>query len=561
MPGLPKEKFQSVTIAGAGPVGLVLACELGVRGIPVTVLEQQGEHLRHPKANNFSARTMEIFRRHDLSQTIRSQGGLPRDRATDIGYFTSMTGGWELHRVPWPSTADSENIHDPLWPTPEPVFRTTQMKVEPVLLQHARTFPSVNIRFGVGATGIKEDAEGVVVTALNSVTGETETIRSDYVVGCDGGRSTIRELLNIQLAGEGGLNQEFLGGAMQATYFRAPTLLSLFPHRDTWMHWIMSPMGRGIVVLINAAEAEFLVHFQLAPGDTAGPELFDERFAAMVGQKIPYEIISSAVWRAGLGLVAERYRKGRCFLAGDALHLFTPTGGMGVNTGIEDAFNLGWKLAHVCQGLASPQLLDSYEVERKPIGVRNTGFALSFARNAGGCPVSRHICEDGPEGEAARAETSAYLARCIDLEFVNPGLQLGARYDGSPIVIGDGAPPPPDRSDKYVPSGVPGGRLPHVWLRDGSSLYDHLGQEFTLICLARDEDVSTWRQAGRDLLGGLDVVHLPDESELGELIAARAALVRPDQHIAWRGNPSEVDAHAILSTAIGSSMPAVAAAH
>lgn len=541
---------ESVIIAGAGPVGLLLACELGSRGIPVTVLEPQSELLRHPKANNFAARTMEIFRKQGISRTIRDQGGLPRNRATDIGYFTTMTGR-ELHRIPWASPDEAQRNPDPLWPTPEPTFRTTQMVVEPALLAHARTYPSVTIHFNFGLVDFEQDAEGVTVTAKHSATGKTETLRALYLVGCDGGRSRVREILGIELAGEGGLNQQFMGGPMQATYLRAPTLLSIFPHGDTWMNWTMSPRGRGIVVLINPEKSEFLVHFQLAPKETADADSFDKHFEAIVGQRIPYEIISTSPWRAGLGLVAEHYRQGRCFLAGDALHLFTPTGGMGVNTGIDDAFNLGWKLAMVCKGIAAPTLLDSYEIERRPIGKRNTGFALRFARNAGGCPISEHLCEDGPAGDAARAETAAYLEKYMRFEFVTPGFQFGARYDGSPIVIGDDGIPPADEPNLYIPSGVPGGRLPHVWLRDGTSLFDNLGREFTLICLGSGEDPSAWETTAAELLGGISVLRLSNELELHELIGGNAVLVRPDQHIAWRGSLANADPHEILATVSG----------
>ena len=543
-------KQNRVVIVGAGPVGMLLASELGVRGVPVTVLETKSSLIAHPKANTHNARSMEIYRRHDITDRLRSTG-LPLDRPTDVGYFTRLFGR-ELHRVPLPSSIAAQaevRKPDTRWPTPEPQLRTTQMALEPLLLERARSFPCVDVRFGTTVEALEQDDNGVRVRATNEA-GAAETFGADYAVGCDGGRSFVRKQLGIGFAGEGGLQMDFLGGPMLATYFRAPTLLSRFPHSPAWMHWMMLPSTRSILVTIDPVKHEFLLHVQLGQDDATSFD-FGERLARVAGEPIPYEIISSAEWRAGIGLVADHYRSGRVFLAGDAVHLFTPTGGFGLNTGIEDAFNLGWKLARACKGDADAALLDSYELERRPIGLRNTAYALSLAAKSGACPVSESLEDPGEEGEAARAATATHLARFVRWEFDTPGIQLGGRYDRSPLIIADEGPLPPDLPEEYVPSGAPGGRLPHIWCRDGSSLFDHLGQEFTMIGLTGEDGAADWEAAAREVGADLIVLSLPDEPKLRALIGADWVLVRPDQYIAWRGSIEEADLTSILATAAG----------
>jgi 2-polyprenyl-6-methoxyphenol hydroxylase-like FAD-dependent oxidoreductase len=525
---------------------------LGARGIAVTVVEEKRALARHPKANTQSARSMEIYRRHGISRRIRDLG-LPPDRATDVGYFTRLFGH-ELFRVSLPSPAEAESAvraGDDRWPTPEPQFRITQMVLEPVLLERALSFASVEVRFGWKAIELRSGDQRVQLTIENVDSRERQEITAGFGVGCDGGRSFVRKSLGIRFLGHGGLEMDFLGGHMLATYFRAPSLLARFPHKDTWMHWIMQPAGRSILLIIDPQAHEFLVHFQIAPDEDTDDIDFASRLAAIVGEPVPHEIISSARWRAGIGLVAERYGDGRCFLVGDAAHLFTPTGGFGLNTGIEDAFNLGWKLAAVCKGISAPSLLDSYEIERQPVGRRNTSYALELARRNGECPVSNALDDAGPAGVAARAATTAHLSKYARWEFDTPGVQLGARYDGSPLIARDPGEAPADSPTRYLPCGVPGGRLPHVWLRGGRSLFDELGPEFTLIVMKSPADADPWCAAARTSGMELAVLDLAHEDGLAALIGAECVLVRPDQHIAWRGGLHTSSPGSILSAAAG----------
>jgi 2-polyprenyl-6-methoxyphenol hydroxylase-like FAD-dependent oxidoreductase len=538
-----------VAIVGGGPVGLLLACELGIRNVPVVVIDQRPELLPHPKANTHNARSMEIYRRHGIANRLRAIG-LPQDRPTDVAYLTRFYGR-ELHRVVLPSPLEAQReVRQPgtRWPTPEPQLRTTQMALEPLLLDRARSFCSVEVRYGWNATAFSQDSTGVCLSG-EQPGGAQFQVSAAFAVGCDGGRSFMRRQLGIRLLGEGGLEMDFLGGRMLATYFRAPQLLESFPHGPSWMNWIMHPSGRAILVVIDPQRHEFLMHFQLKPD--ARDTDFPARLAQAVGAPVEHEILSSAEWRAGVGLVAERYREGRAFLAGDAAHLFTPTGGFGLNTGIEDAFNLGWKLGAALRSESSPALLDSYDVERRAIGLRNTAYALKLTANNGACPVSPHLDEDGEAGDAARAQTAAHLARYARWEFDTPGMQLGGRYNGSPIISSDECDVPQDSPTTYVPSAVPGGRLPHVWDAQGRSLFDRLGPEFTAIGFRDLESETAWRAAAALTGVPITIVPLPAEGELARICNADWILVRPDQYIAWRGSARPGSLEDVLATAAG----------
>jgi hypothetical protein len=259
-------------------------------------------------------------------------------------------------------------------------------------------------------------------------------------------------------------------------------------------------------------------------------------FQAAVGAPIELEILSRGTWTAGHALVAERFQRGHVLLGGDAVHLFTPAGGLGYNTAIDDAVNAGWKLAAVLKGLAHPSLLESYEQERRPLAVRNTGFARTFADSLGLFAPTPEIEDDTPDGAEARRAAGAYFTAHARAEFNIPGVTFGGRYDGSPIVVPDGTAPPPDAANAYTPTACPGGRAPHLWLPDGRSLYDTFGFEWTLLRLRRESPVAT-DIAKAAASAGLDLTVVDiDRDDARDLYAADAALIRPDQIVAWRGS-------------------------
>ncbi len=277
-----------------------------------------------------------------------------------------------------------------------------------------------------------------------------------------------------------------------------------------------------------------------------------QRLRRSTGADIPIEIIALNPWTAGVALVAESFGRGRVALAGDAVHLFTPTGGFGMNTGLDDAANLSWKLAALVQGWGGPSLLASYERERRPIALRNTSAARGFAQNVGDVPVPPEMEEDSPAGAAARAKVGAYLSTFGE-EFASIGVQLGARYDGSPIIVPDGA-PPADNLVEYHPSSVPGGRAPHLWLNGargaGDSLFDTFGIGFTLLRLGTSPpDGAAFAAAAKSRSVPLHIVDVPDAAAR-DLYACDLCLIRPDQHVAWRGNTTD-DANRIIARVIG----------
>jgi hypothetical protein len=316
------------------------------------------------------------------------------------------------------------------------------------------------------------------------------------------------------------------------------------------MYWTVNSDRRAFMASVNGRD-QFNFHTQLKPGeseqisDAEAKAMFETAFAA----PLDIEIIARSAWNAGYTLVAEKFQRGRIFLGGDAAHLFTPAGGLGYNTAVEDAVNLGWKLNAVLKGWGGPALLVSYETERQGIARRNTTYARGFADSLGLFVPPPELEDEGPAGEAARKLTGDHFNHHARFEFNIPGITFGGRYDGSPIVVSDGTAPPPDAVNSYQPTGCPGGRAPHLWLGDGRSLYDALGFEFTLLQLgAKPVDSAPFRAAADAMNMPLSVMAIAND-EARELYGADLALIRPDQIVAWRGNSTSGAANALRRAA------------
>ena len=299
---------------------------------------------------------------------------------------------------------------------------------------------------------------------------------------------------------------------------------------------------------------EFAFHTQLRAGEDESAMTVDEAKAAFqraCGAPIDCEVLSFLTWTAGHALVADAMQRGRVFLGGDAAHLFTPTGGLGYNTAIEDAVNLGWKLANVIKGISPAGLLDSYERERRPVALRNTDYARRFADLLGLYAAAPDIEDATEAGSEARRAAGAYLDQHARSEFNIPGITFGGRYDGSPIIVPDAARPPSDAANIYEPTACPGGRAPHAWLEDSVSLYDLFGFEWTL--LQFDDAVSEGgrlQEMARALGADLKLLTLP--RQLRDLYEADLALIRPDQIVAWRGSAAQTGALGrVLARALG----------
>jgi len=539
-----------VVIVGGGPSGLILAIELGRRGISCVLLEEDPTPPTLPKANATTSRTMEHYRRLGFAGEIRALG-LPEDYPQDIAYFTRYTGH-ELARLPGRSRREAmaaREAADSRWPTPEPLHRVQQMYVEAILKAQAERWPAAHVRFGWRARGIERHDEGVTVEAEQVATGWSERVDADYAVGCDGPRSLVRAALGIAYEGQSGEERDFMGGKMLAVYIRSPAFYSVVHAPHAWQYWAVNREQRA---LMNAIDGRglWVLHVQLPREGADRAAYARESLLRATGREFPFEILGIAEWTAGFTLVAERFRRGRVFIAGDAAHLFTPTGGQGYNTSVDDASNLGWKLAAACQGWGGRELLSSYETERKPVALRNTRFARAMADSIGTIALSPALEDDGAAGEAARVATGERLYRHAATEFDIPGIHLGIFYGGSPIVVPDGSPAPPDDWHRYAASATPGARAPHVWLEDGVSIFDRFGRDFTLLRFDPAVDARPIEAAARRRgvpLALLDVV----SDEARDLYARDLALVRPDHHVAWRGNAPPDDADALIAGVTG----------
>jgi 2-polyprenyl-6-methoxyphenol hydroxylase-like FAD-dependent oxidoreductase len=540
----------AVIIIGGGPCGLTLAIELGRRSVPVILLEEKTSPARFPAANATQARTMEHYRRLGFAEKVRAQG-LPPDYPTDIAYFTRYTKH-ELARFSLPSARAAREMVRTLtgsWSAAELPHRVSQMFVEAVLRAEAAACRTVSIRPGWRMAAVRDVGPGVEVDAEHD--GGRTTLRAAYAVGADGGGSPTRKALGYGYVGESGVVRDFMGGRMFAIHFRSARLYDVIPHARAWMYWAVNRDRRAFMASVNGRD-QFNFHTQLKPGeseqisDAQAKAMFEKALAA----PLDIEIIARSAWNAGYTLVAEKFQRGRIFLGGDAAHLFTPAGGLGYNTAVEDAVNLGWKLHAVLNGWGGPALLDTYETERQAIARRNTAYARGFADSLGLFVPPPELEDEGPAGEAARKLTGDHFNHHARFEFNIPGITFGGRYDGSPIVISDGTAPPPDAPNSYQPTATPGGRAPHLWLGDGRSLYDTLGFEFTLLQLgAKPADATPFRTAATAINMPLSIVPVAGD-EARDLYGADLALIRPDQIVAWRGN-SPADAMSVLRRAAG----------
>ena len=539
-----KKTETRVLIVGAGPVGLTLAMDLAWRGIEVTVIERRhaGEP-PEPKCNHVSARSMEIYRRLGIANSLRNVG-LPADYPNDVSYRTSFTG-MEFARISIPCRRDrftDKSGPDGHWPTPEPPHRANQIFLEPVIFRHAQSLRLVTILNRTEIESFEQTADEVVATVRNLDTGELTRIAASYLVGCDGGKSTVRRGMGAQLAGDAVIQR------VQATFIRAPALIGLQHHARSWMTNSVNPRRVGNVIAIDGSERWMIFNY-LKP-DEADFDAVDRDWAIRtilgVGPDFQYEVLSKEDWY-GRRLIANKFREGRVFIAGDAAHIWVPYAGYGMNAGIADATNLSWLLAAHLSGWAPASILDAYEAERLPITEQVSRFAMAHAAKEIGRrgAVPADIEALGPEGERARSKTGRLSYDINVHQYCCGGLNFGTYYDSSPIIAYDGAAQPAFTMSEFSPSTVPGCRTPHVWLSDGRSLYDAVGPEYTMLRFDTAIDVSPLVAAARQRrvpLGILDVY----SRETAGLYTTKLVLTRPDQHVAWRGDACPGDPLALI---------------
>jgi 2-polyprenyl-6-methoxyphenol hydroxylase-like FAD-dependent oxidoreductase len=527
-----------VLIVGAGPTGLTLAVALGQKGVRCTLIEQKEGPQFLPKMERCNARTMEIYRRMGIVDKVRA-AGLPADCPMDVFIVFSLVEP-PLIRHPYPSVAEARQriaaCRDGTMPL-EPYQLISQYTLEPLLKSLAEQLPSVTVRYGCALESFVQDDQGVTARVRN-LDGSAGTIRASYMAACDGGASTVRKQLGIELSGEANLLQ-----LRQALYYCEDLYERI-------------PIGKGRHYHVADARTTFLIvqdstrHFTLHSVVDQDADMA-AMFEKVVAMPVKYDMLYVGQWRQNL-LVADKFMDRRVFLAGDAVHLVIPTGGLGMNTGVGEATDLAWKLAATLKGWGGPNLLASYEAERRPVGVRNVAASTFASRGrrkwrAAYQPIMR---ENTPEGLAAREE---YI-RIADTEQRKSnemvGAELGYRYLGSPLVWPEPGEPPADDVLRYIPTTWPGARLPHVWLDDGSAMQDRFGEGYTLLRLGGTRaDVAPLERAFRALGAPFATLDVPD-APARDVYGCDLILVRPDLHVAWRGNrpPEEPERLARMAT-------------
>ena len=528
-----------VLIVGGGPVGLGLAADLGWRGVACTVVEQGDGSIAHPRATAENARTMELFRRWGIAERVK-EAGTPPDFPHTVLYLTSLTG-YEIARIDRPGHGGTARTAI----SPERPQRCNQLWLDPILRDFATSFPTVTLKLRTRFELFVEKDGRIVATVTDLASGETHTIEADYLVACCGGASSIQKTLGIAMNGVPTLDYNL------NIFFRVKELWNYHDKGKGALHFFADAQGIWrTLVQIDGRELWRLGirgqwHYE-NPDKVDASAMINE----MVGREIPHEVVASLPWVAR-DLVADHYGNGRVFLAGDAAHQNTPSGGFGLNTGMGDVNDLGWKLAGLVQGWGGPRLIDCYEAERRPVAARIVKQATDNFMRDRKRPSHPEIAMDTPAGAEARRAMGAAILESQSKVYLTDGTALGQVYDNSPIVCDDGTPPPEASVSEYRPTTRPGARAPHAWLADGRSTLDLFGRGFTLVKLGADApDSSAFESAFASRRVPLSVVSL-DDPEISALYERRLVLVRPDGHVAWRGDTPPSDPLAVVDRVRG----------
>jgi 2-polyprenyl-6-methoxyphenol hydroxylase-like FAD-dependent oxidoreductase len=534
-----------VLIVGGGPVGLALAGELGWRGIGCTLVERGTGAITQAKMDFVGVRTLEFCRRWGVVPWVHA-AGYNRAYPQDCAWVSSLNG-YEFGREPFPAPQDEKPLPQSPCSRGE---RCPQDFFDPVLARFARQFPTVTLRYETELMDFSPDGAGVTARLKDVRTGQDEELRASYLVGCDGGASLVRERLNIPMTGEPALTYT------TNVIFRCPGFEKLHNKAPGYRYIFIGPEGTwGTVVAINGCDRW---RFSIV-GDETRRSLSEadvrKTIVRAVGKEFDFEILSVLPW-VRRQLVAERYGAGRVFIAGDAAHLTSPTGGFGMNMGIQDAVDLGWKLQGAINGWAGEHLLQSYEAERRPVGLRNVNEATGNLKRMLAPRDSRPsplVFDPGAAGDAARKDFGERYTKMMKREWFSPGIHLGYIYENSPIIVPDGSPPPPDEVMTYQQTARPGSRAPHVWLGPDRSTLDLFGRGFVLLrFVPKIEDGNTLVDAASARGVPLSVVEI-DNAEASVAYERRLVLVRPDGHVAWRSDesPSMIDALRIIDIVRG----------
>jgi 2-polyprenyl-6-methoxyphenol hydroxylase-like FAD-dependent oxidoreductase len=529
----------SVLIIGAGPVGLGLATDLGWRGIDCTVLEQGDGTIYHPRANTVNSRTMEFCRRWGIADRVRSAGA-PPDFPPTIIYLTSLQG-YELARIERPTHGGDK----PLPTTPERSQRCNQLWLDPILKEKASSFPSVSLRYRTRYERYEETADGVVATVTHPETGKEERIAAQYLVACCGGASSVRSALGLKMEGIPVLSHHV------NVFVRIEKLWEQHHKGKAAFYFFANELGNSPSLIELDGNSLWRLGLNYGEQRTL-PDAAEIAgiMRRLIGPDISYEVISTLPWTCR-SIVADRWRKGRVLLAGDAVHQHGPAGGFGMNTGMGDAVDLGWKLEAMVRGWGGEALLGSYEAERRPVAKRNVEEATDNMRRRVKPTSLTDIEAASPAGEATRARMREEILRDKTKQFVSDGIALGYRYENSPVIVPDGTSPPPESASTYVQSSRPGGRAPHAFLPDGRSTIDLFGRGFVLLQFGGDAASTEGLRAAASQRGVPFDVERIDDPTIATLYERSFVLIRPDGHVAWRGDGPPSDPGEVMDEVRG----------
>jgi len=536
-----------VLIAGAGPVGLVLAQELRSHGVRCMIVERNLDTTRWPKMDITNCRSMELLRRLGLDEPLR-RIGVPANFSFDV-IFSGGLAGREISRWSLPSVETWRRMirerNDGSMPQ-EPYQRLSQEIFEAWLKRRCEEDPLIEVRSGWRFDALTQDDAGVTARVEDTTTGETREIRCRYLVGCDGASSSVRKAIGATADGR------VVPRLSRLVHFKSRDLKALHAHGQFWH--IFFPTA----TIISQDEVDTWTVQRYHPAEQDLSAVPSEQIVVeSLGREIAIDrVLVTSTWQGQLRL-ASAYRSGRVFLAGDSAHQNIPTGGYGMNTGVGDAVDIGWKLAAVLNGWGGPGLLDSYESERRPVARRNVDRSerhTSIHVAWRGKVRPELVNAAGPEADAHRAALAAIVQDGRG-ENEDHGIELGYRYNGSPIVIADSGAEPAWTPRHYTPTTWPGGRPPSLYLEDGSALFDRFGPDLTLLEFGGGSRAAgLLAAAGRR---GIPLRHVTiAEPAARELYERDLVLIRPDQHVAWRGNAGPADPERVLDTVTGRSAPA-----
>ena len=528
------ERDADVAIVGAGPSGLALAIELGSRGVTCIVVERNDRVGYAPRAKTTNVRTRTHLRRWGIAGKLAEASPFGVDYPSDVQFVTKLGG----HRVALiPNAMNCNPRRDARYP--EHGQWVPQYKLEHVMREHAATLPSVRFSFSTEFVRADQDGDGVTMT-IHDEHGR-RTLRCAYLVGADGARSKVRELIGATMQGQYGLSRNY------NVVFRAPGLAEAHAHGPAAMYWQLNPAAPSLIGPMDAPDVWFFMPTRLPEGVEITKESAATLIRDATGLDLPYEVLSTDEWVAS-SFIADRYRDRRVFLAGDACHLHPPFGGYGMNMGVADGVDLGWKLAATLQGWGGAALLESYELERRKIHAEVIAEAASNHAVLSNDLMAEGLGEIGPAGDAIRASAGERIVAAKTKEFHTLGTVLGGCYANSPIIADEGDSAPVARSQDYQPASRPGCLAPHVWRADGSSLYDAFGSGFSLLCRPETDGCEIDRARTEAAADGvpLDVVRLTADTP-DELYPSALTLVRPDQFVAWRGDHWRMGTFALAS--------------